>query len=163
VAAVPAAISSQQAKYRLFNGRPDGLRGPPISIYHESFGIFRDAMAQDTPLSHEDYVHAYRFIEVAQKTYRNEKARETAMNFEFSKILDLLVEAKDYETTKTDGSGGIVINIDGNPVFVELFANEYKNEIGQGHVDPTIQLGFTMRKIWTAPIVSHANSFSIAH
>jgi hypothetical protein len=110
-------------------------------------------MAQDTDLPPEDYMDARRFMEVAAQSYNTEKERQGAMNAVFSKILGLAVEAKDHQVTKTDGSGCISINVHGVPTFVEIFADNFKNEMGQGHVDPTLELGFSMRKICTLPAV----------
>jgi hypothetical protein len=110
-------------------------------------------MAQDTDLPPEDYMDARRFMEVAAQSYDTKKERQDTVNAVFSKIFGLAVEAKDHQGTKTDGSGCISINVHGLPTFVEIFADEFRNEIGQGHADPTLQLGFAMRKICTLPAV----------
>jgi hypothetical protein len=153
-AATPSAIRSQQNKAILYNGRPDCRHGPHISIYHDSFGVFLDAMVNVEPLlTGSDYSAAQEFMEIAARVYTIENDRRDAMNQQIAKILGMSIIRPDYGTTKADGSVHTDVSVDGLPISVEILANEYKNEIGSGHSEPTVQIGFTMRKICILPDV----------
>lgn len=111
-------------------------------------------MNKEEALSAKAYENTQRFMEVAAKSYANGKLRQTAMNLELSRIFGIPMEPEDYQITKTDGSGRIMVSVQGVPINVEIFALEVKNEIGTGHADPTMQAGLTVRKTCTLPQVS---------
>ena len=126
------------------NLRPSHARGPPISLFHDVFAQFvRDSANVTVPTSSQYIDTIVRFMAAATALYKNEDARQNAI----SPLLEELVGCR-FRKFDTNNDAHIDDASHVDEIFCTLIA-EYKNEIGTGGTDGSIQVSFGHAK-WAA-------------
>ncbi len=152
----PPSSVSYPVKFRKFQqdhsniliGRPAERTGPPIVLYNKVFGEFKDNF-QNRRLSLADDVRkeTMGLMYKAQDLYRSETERAKAMNESFQDILGHLDNINNADGTEVDSL--LQSEADGLKQGAAMAMIEYKNEIGTGSNDPTIQGGFVYARYWS--------------
>jgi hypothetical protein len=151
-AAKPLNVGKTQRGYNscaIYNGRPLGLTGPPIQIYHPVFTTFiKDSLDATAELTHELLDVAVKLVNVSVAHYINEDQRRKA-------LVEVLGPADYIPTLSSEFTLGSGINSthagEGQQVPFQIL--ELKNEIGAGGSDPITQAEFAYAKIFSAPEV----------
>ena len=138
-------INNNDCRYPVIrNLRPSHARGPPISIFHGVFASFLRESANATVQMSSQYLDTLsRFMAAATAFYGNEMARQNAM----SPLLGELIGCRFKKYKTTNGA-----RLDDASLVDEIFCTliaEYKNDIGTGGCDGSIQVSFGHAK-WAA-------------
>lgn len=143
----------QKKSTLILNGRPSSHIGPPIVLYEGIFGRFLDDLKNET-LAIDDTVisNTLDIIRTAAELYDLEKDRVQAMNNVLTKICGAFTSINNLDGTEVDAIVDVTIN--GLSQRAALVIGEYKNEIGTGGRDPTIQGGLVYSRYWAQSDVS---------
>ncbi|CAE6446212.1 unnamed protein product [Rhizoctonia solani] len=145
-AAQPAIFRAQQATNNyILNGRPAGLTGPPIVLYHPVFGNFLRNLKSLEPLSAKLYEDTAHYLQTSQDLYPDESSRRQGREDSSRHLLgpllgDLLLKVRE-SGAEPDG----VFTGDNGAWCIIM---EMKNEIGSGASDPSIQAAQSYTRAW---------------
>ena len=128
----------------ILNMWPPQCRGLPISLFHSVFGQFLKDIDSLKP-DFEQYKSASELMNIAPQGYISEEERQSALEEHFWKIFGMWPQRLEIKNgSRFDG----ILTSD---VFSEKTATvifEYKNELGVGAADPTIQAALGYSKFW---------------
>ena len=148
-AAKSANLMNQQKENPIRIGRPHDTCGPPITIYEQVFADFCVNMSETKEglLSPEDYQAVGTLLVASSAVYREEKRRQAAL----TPILGKLVSQSINVVTLDDGTSndGVCTVHVGEGTSALLLLCEFKNEIGSGECDPSLQASFSFTRWWS--------------
>jgi hypothetical protein len=155
-------LPEEQQKRPIYNGRPDSLHGPPITIYHSVFAEFKDNISNPiksyTP---EELQSTHDLFVTASRLYPSELQRRSDQDPILSRLLGgsgLVSVVHDVSKSKPDGS--ILAFVRNAKVTVEILVTETKNEIGTTGSEPGIECSMEVRKSWVQPKVRYISRTS---
>ncbi|CAG8477000.1 6672_t:CDS:2, partial [Ambispora gerdemannii] len=157
VLAMPGPLSvSYPSKFRkfqednsiIFLGRPASRIGPPVVLYHKVFGEFvQNFENEELAITSDVAKNTMGVIGAAQEIYNVENDRVNAMNSSFQDIFGPLSTINNADKTEVDAALQTVAG--GLNQEAALAILEYKNEIGTGSNDPTIQGSVVYARYWS--------------
>ena len=148
---------------KIYNLRPPKCRGPPVTLFHPVFSQFLSDYANCELIdSDKRYVEVLKFSEIVGQIYEDKSLRQKALRPFFTSLFDGIQPI----SFLTD-NGAIIDDVlfTDNREFGEKAIPiiwEYKNEIGTGGKDPSIQGGcgyFT--ETWSFQATSFRHHFNI--
>ncbi|UZO10898.1 uncharacterized protein OCT59_002476 [Rhizophagus irregularis] len=123
--------------------------GPPVSLFHPVFGQFLiDYRNHSLSIPAERYMQVQDFCNRAGQIYKNEGFRQKALRPFFTSLFDGI---QPISIVTNNGSIDDDVLLTDNVVLGEKAVPilwEYKNEIGAGGKDPSIQGGCGYAKYW---------------
>jgi hypothetical protein len=132
----------------LYIGRPANRIGPPVVLYHPVFGEFvRDFENESMQISDNVAKVTMEVIDAAQEFYDSENDRVKAMNRPLSKIFGAMPRILNADNSEIDAI--VSMQPDGLNQEAALAVIEYKNEVGTGSSDPTIQGDIVFGRYWS--------------
>jgi len=128
--------------------RPVKRTGPPVAIFHPVLGSFIDHFGNESlTISSSVADNALKVITAAQDIYQSEADRVKAMNEPFRDIFGPL------DAIQNSGKSGVDTILTSEAIKLNekaaLAILEYKNEIGTGSADPTVQGSFVYAQYWS--------------
>ncbi|CAE6492633.1 unnamed protein product [Rhizoctonia solani] len=159
-AAQPNTFKTRQEKddTPIYNGRPWKRTGRPIEIFHPVFRIFLRDLHQVGTVSARDYRLTEELLRASQDTYSDEGARRNTM---VNCLIKLLICNIDVETIKGCTADGVIKIRDlDNALQAYCSILEFKNEIGSGHCDPSIQGAESYAKYWFQDVMTPITNLS---
>jgi hypothetical protein len=164
-------ITFQKQGEPIYDGRYPGphvanqridTRAPPIQLYHAAFGHFLSGIynrALDVPV--EVVQATTRLMNLASALYQNEAQRSATIHEELTRAISLAVGIEVLDSVKTAPDGTVITEIlVGNELKpAAVCIKEYKNEIGDGGADPSIQAGLSYGRFWAQKNVHAFKSF----
>ena len=151
VARDPELLNVEQAEHPIYNCRPAGRSGPPITIYHQSFAKLKAALQDPTMVVDEDREHRLKNIVklhlAATDIYYSEEERR-------KKVIPILERLLDIDLVRQR-----TVYVGKRPVTLDAIAEEavygaemkavialfkFKNEFGGG--DCGLQTALGLRK-----------------
>ncbi|POG67685.1 hypothetical protein GLOIN_2v1800226 [Rhizophagus irregularis DAOM 181602=DAOM 197198] len=134
---------------KIYNLRPPECSGPPVSLFHPVFGQFLiDYRNHSLSIPAERYMQVQDFCNRAGQIYKNEGFRQKALRPFFTSLFDGI---QPISIVTNNGSIDDDVLLTDNVVLGEKAVPilwEYKNEIGAGGKDPSIQGGCGYAKYW---------------
>ncbi|CAB4395380.1 unnamed protein product [Rhizophagus irregularis] len=134
---------------KIYNLRPPECSGPPVSLFHPVFGQFLiDYRNHSLSIPAERYMQVQDFCNRAGQIYKNEGFRQKALRPFFTSLFDGI---QPISIVTNNGSIDDDVLLTDNVVLGEKAIPilwEYKNEIGAGGKDPSIQGGCGYAKYW---------------
>ncbi|CAG8696441.1 9038_t:CDS:2, partial [Funneliformis caledonium] len=138
-----------QNPLKIFNLRPPECSGPPVSLFHPVFGQFLvDYRNYVLNVPAKRYTQVLEFCNIVGQIYQNEGGRQNALRPFFTSLFDGI---QPVSIATDNGSIDDDVLLTDNKVFGEKAVSilwEYKNEIGTGGKDPSIQGGCGHAKYW---------------
>jgi hypothetical protein len=139
----PSRFFRLQKTPTILNMRPPECRGKPISLFHPVFGQFlKDVDSLELQLKQYDW--AGNLLDIALRSYDYEEQRQIAFEDQFSSFLEVRPQRVAITGCRLDGI--ITANALGEKPASIIF--EYKNELGVGFTDPTLQGSMGYSKYW---------------
>ena len=148
-AAKSANLMKQQKENPIRIGRPHDTCGPPITIYERVFADFRRNMSErkEDLLSPKDYEAVGNLLVSSSAVYREEKHRQAALMPILRKLLNQSINVVQLEDGTSNGEICTVHVGEGYSALLLLC--EFKNEIGSGDCDPSLQASFSFTRWWS--------------
>lgn len=109
-------------------------------------------MSEDNRPSADDLRECDELFKLAADVYASEEDRASAMRPQIVKLLDQSINRIEH-SDRSKGDGSAIASVGGLNIDMEIALLEFKNEIGSGGKDPTVQGAFTMRKAYVQPEV----------
>ena len=147
-AAKSANLMQQQKKNPIRIGRPHNTCGPPITIYEQVFADFcRNMSERKEGFSPEDYQAVGNLLVASSAVYRQEKRRQATLTRILGKLLSRSIDVVQLEDG-TSNDGVCTVHV-GEGSSALLLLCEFKNEIGSGECDPSLQASFSFTRWWS--------------
>ena len=147
-----SAKSNEYRKYQrdspIYDGRydandPTDTIAPPIQLFHPAFAHFLDDVTnQDLPVPEEVIRVTVKYMRNSSAIYESEDQRTAALK----SLLEDVLGVKIVKRVNADGSkpdGVYEAELRGTKIKVILVLLEHKNELGDGHCDPSRQAGLS--------------------
>ncbi|KAG9098866.1 hypothetical protein FRC06_005890 [Ceratobasidium sp. 370] len=136
-------VSIQAGKRPIHNGRPYTLTGRPIALYNQIFNEFKAAATRPPTTEYLDSTGTtiFEFIRHSREIYQHEDARLKSLtplldfSLDFHLSQEIISRCIDDRVVKR-GEGGY------------LLVSEWKNEVGTGGCDPSVQAAFSYVRYW---------------
>lgn len=151
VGATPSAYPETQAEDPILNGRPFGTRSTPVHLYHNVFTTFTSIFNDKTRHVPPDIqTHVFKLCYDSADVHKNESIRLNAIQPTYRLILGEAMQSQRV----VGGEADVAITttmIDGQTALRGLV--EFKNEIGAGGCDPSLQGSLSYTKYWATDAV----------
>ncbi|CAG8548299.1 7119_t:CDS:2 [Paraglomus occultum] len=127
----------------ILNGRPFEQTGPPVVLFHPVFGEFiRDMDDQSLVIPDKTYQLTEDFLWASAEFYDDEDARKTTIKKILGKIWGHIGSAN-FGKRDCSSDGVLITNINESVAYRMIL--EFKNEVGTGGTDPTLQTALYYR------------------
>jgi hypothetical protein len=155
-AAKSNAYAKSQIAYAIYDGRykeksPRTRVGPPVELFHPTFGHFLDEVEKKEDSPPEVIRQTTEYMRKASAIYPSEDKRRDVLSPLLSKILGMHVQmVSNSDKTLPDGVVEFQVNIGGVAITILI---EFKNESGDGASDATTQSGLSFARTLVDPKV----------
>ncbi|KAG8738230.1 hypothetical protein FRC10_007134 [Ceratobasidium sp. 414] len=136
-------LSIQGGKHPIHNGRPYALNGRPIALFNQLFDEFKVAAARPptTEYLNDTGAEIFKFINGSRDIYQHENLRLEALAPHMEPLLGFCLP---QEVTSCCIGDSVVTRSQGGYLLV----SEWKDEVGTGGCDPSVQAGFSYARYW---------------
>ena len=159
-APAPSSVSKNVTMFKteqfarpIYNGRPAGRRGPPVSIYHKAFAELKEALRDPSRVvdraEQERVEHTARLFIAATDIYESDDDRYESVIGPLGELLGVAFIAKPNSGDRSFQLDAMVTTPVGSPldegVKAIIGCVEFKNELGIGG-DCGVQNALGLRK-----------------
>lgn len=148
-------LGKEQTQNPVLNGRPLDNRGQSIFLYHPIFDRYQKILGDRewTPTA-KNYQTTQVLVNSSADLYSDELQRTAMLKPLLSNILGYPIQSIRNDDN-TSGDGAITVGVEVDDLISCLLLNMVvKNEIGEGHSDPSIQAVMLFRKFCVQQNVS---------
>jgi hypothetical protein len=147
-----SAYAKSQILYSIFDGRykagsPRTSVAPPVELFHPAFGYFLDdiknILVDNIP--HDIICETTSYMKATSAIYPSEVERCAVLQPLLSRILGVFIQSI-VNRDKTSSDGTVEFSTTVGPAACLL--EEDKNEFGDGHSDPSTQVGLSFTRFW---------------